>query len=100
VNPSLSVTATTEEVAEAFGRWWKHGKTRRSGHESFDYQRCSVRFLEGWRDSENHVSDFKRRGMPHENGERSAYMAARFLSACSRQVKRGLIQPSEAAEIA
>lgn len=84
--------STTDEVSESFGRWWLHGKRRRDGHERYDYQRCAVRFLEGWRDSENHVSDFKRRGMPWENGERDAYMTARFLSSADRMMRRKRIE--------
>jgi hypothetical protein len=87
--------STTDEVSEAFSRWWNapegFGKSRAEGHERYDYDRCSVRFLEGWRDSERHVSDFKRRSMPHENGERRAYVTARFLSAADRMHRRKLI---------
>lgn len=76
--------AARNEVIESFNRWWNHGRKRNVGHENFIYDLCMDRFIEGWRDSENHASDFKRRGMSHDTGERSAYMSARFLSSASR----------------
>lgn len=95
VVPELT-PAPEREIIAAFGRWWDapegFGKTRRPGHERYDHTPCLRRFIEGWRDSETNASDFKRRGMPHENGERDAYMTARFLSSADRMARRRLIR--------
>lgn len=94
--PVVEVPPLTErEIIAHFGKWWDapdgFGKTRDPGHERYDHTPCLRRFIEGWRDSENHRSDFKRRGMPWDNGERSAYMTARFLSSAERMTRRRLI---------
>lgn len=62
-----------------FYQWWEHGRKRLVNHEVFEQAICEKSFLQGWHDARNHVSDFKRRGMSHDTGERAAYMAGRFL---------------------
>lgn len=88
--------ADEREIVAAFERWWNaregFGRTRDPFNATYEREPSLRRFIEGWRDSETNASDFKRRGMPHENGERGAYMTARFLSAADRMARRRLIR--------